>query len=101
MAEPSQLNGLALRRQALVARSNELRRQIANQWSVLESHTTWVERAYDFAQSGRALWPLLAGVVGLLFARGTGGLLSKSAQLVSWWRMGKKLFNIWQSLQSR
>ena len=101
MAESLELEALAHKRRLLVLQNEVLRQQIAEDWTELESRTLWAERGLQIIKSGRVLWPILAGAAGLLLARSKGGLLSKGARVLSWWRVAKRISAVFQSLQSR
>jgi hypothetical protein len=100
VAQSRELARLAERRRLLVAESARLRRQMAEDLAGLRSATVWVERGYAVVQSGRTLWPLLAGVAGLLVARKKRGWIHTARRLWSWWRLGKQLSGLWRSFQT-
>jgi len=79
--------------------SQELRQRVVQEWHTLQERAVWVERGYTLARSSLAIWPMAAGVLGLVLGRSKGSLLTKGAKVFSWWRLGKKLFRVWQSLK--
>jgi len=101
VAQPSELERLAGRRRALVEQSGALRRQMAAAAAGLQSSAAWMERALALAQAGRAIWPILAGLAGLLLARTSGGWFGKAGRLLSWWRLAKKLTSLWPSFKAQ
>lgn len=91
MAQTGDLVRLAQRRRALVEQSTTLREQVALDFAAVNASVSWVETGYSMVRSGWVLWPLLAGLAGLLVARKSGGWLSRAGRLLSWWRLAKKL----------
>lgn len=100
MAQPSELERLAGRRRALVAESGELRRQMAEDATGLQCSTAWIERGFSLAQASRALWPILAGLAGLLLTRAGRGWVGKAGKLFSWWRLARRFAPIWHSFKT-
>lgn len=101
MAQPSELERLLEQRRLLVARSGELRVQMAQDFARLHRAAGWIERAYALARKGRAFWPILAGLAGLLLVRTGGGWLGRAGKLLSWWRLVRKISTLWQSFQAQ
>jgi hypothetical protein len=50
-------------------------------------------------RSGKALWPLLAGVAGMSAGRNRQGWLGKAIKFASWIGVGKKVAGLWRSIQ--
>ena len=100
MAQPSQLTLLAARRRAIIARSAELRQACALDLAQLRSRTAWFDTGFLMMRSGRAIWPMLSGVAGLVASRNRPGWLAKAARLASWIGLGKKVARILRSSKS-
>jgi hypothetical protein len=100
MAQPSQLTLLAARRRALVARSAELRQACALDLAQVRSRTAWFDTGFLMLRSGRAIWPMLTGVAGLVASRKKQGWLAKAARLASWIGLGKRVAGILRSSKS-
>jgi len=90
LAQTSQLNQLAERRRVLVARSNELRQECGSDFAKLRSTGTWFERGILALRSGRAVWPMVTGLAGLVGGGTRHGWISKAVRVVSWIGLGKK-----------
>jgi hypothetical protein len=101
VAQPSELERLAGQRRRLIAESDALRGQLAEEVAALQRSTSWIERALALAQSSRAIWPILAGLAGLLLARASGGLFGRAGKMLSWWRLTKKLAALWHSFKAQ
>ena len=101
MAQPTELTRLAEQRRLLAAQSEALRRQLAEDFSELQNSTAWIDRVYTLARAGRALWPILAGVLGVLVARRGGGVLRKASKLLAWWRVLNKVTGLWRSFRTQ
>ncbi len=91
MAQPPELKGLLERRRQLVARSDELRSQLADDFGAVKTSAVWVERGYSWIRSGRAIWPLLAGAAGLALAFRKGGWLGAAEKMVSVFRFARRM----------
>jgi hypothetical protein len=100
LAQPSELDRLAEHRSLLVAQSGQLRRQMVEDFAAVRSAAAWVDSGYAIMRSGRALWPVFAGLAGLLVARRSRGWLKKTGKLLSWWRIGKTIHALWNSTRS-
>lgn len=101
MAQPSELERLAGKRRALVEQSGALRRQMAAAAAGLQSSAAWMERAFALTRASRVIWPILAGLAGLLLARASGGWFGKAGRLLSWWRLARKLASLWPSFKTQ
>ena len=97
MAQPAELTRLAQQRRLLATQSNALRQQMADDFNGLQHSVAWIDRVYSFARPSRALWPILAGIFGLLLARRGGGTFRKVGRLLSWWRVLKQITPLWRS----
>ncbi len=100
MAQAWELEQLAERRRVLVAESDRLRYQAAHDWAGLETPAAWLQRGYRLVQSGRALWPWVAGLAGLLLVRKSTGSLGTARKLWSYWRVCRKISALWRSFQT-
>ncbi len=101
MAQASELERLAERRRLLVAQSDALRRQLVENIAGLQRSAAWIDRGYELIRTGRAIWPILAALAGLLLARGRGGWFAKAGKLVTSWRMIKKLARLYRSFRAQ
>jgi hypothetical protein len=97
VAQPSQLAQLAQRKSLLVARSAELRRDVALDLARLHSSTVWVDTGMTVLRSGKALWPLFAGTAGMFAGGNRQGWLGKAIKFASWIGVGKKVAGLWRS----
>jgi hypothetical protein len=91
VAQPPELAPIVERRRLLVARSSDLRSELARDLGEVRSSTVWVERGYSWLRSGRALLPLVAGAAGLILAYRKGGLLGTAQKLVSVFQLASKV----------
>jgi len=66
----------------------------------LQRSAAWLERGYILIQSSRSVWPLMAGIAGLLANRKSGGVLTKAARMFSWWTLAKKMGPLLRSFQA-
>ncbi len=101
MPQTSELARLAERRQHLVQESARLRSQMAEACGQVKASLAWVERGLAVVQTGRALWPVVAGATGLLVASKGGGWLRTARRVWSWWRLGQRALALWYSFQGQ
>jgi len=97
VAQPSQLAQLAERKRLLIARSAELRRDVALDLARLHSSTVWVDTGMAVLRSGKALWPLFVGTAGMFVGGNRQGWLGKAIKFASWIGLGKKVAGLWRS----
>jgi len=97
VAQPSQLGQLAERRRLLVARSAELRRDVALDLARLQSSTVWIDTGMGVLRSGKALWPLFVGTAGMLAGGNRQRWFGKAIKFASWIGLGKKVVGLWRS----
>jgi hypothetical protein len=101
MAKRSEIESLAEHRQRLLAESDRLRQQVAEDIDHLEPLFGWVDRGYAVARSVIRAWPLVAGAAGFLIARKRRGPASTLTRILSWWKMGLKAYGLWKAFSSR
>jgi len=83
------------RRRRLLTESARLRQQLVLDLAGLKATAQRTERVVSFALSLRALWPVIAGAVGLWLGRRRGGLARKAGKIWSWWKIGKRIMSLW------
>ncbi len=101
MAQRSEIESLAERRERLLAESDRLRQQVAEDITRLEPLFGWADRGYSVARSVITAWPLLAGAAGFLIARKRRGTVSTLTRILSWWKLGRKAYGLWRAFSSR
>jgi hypothetical protein len=100
MAHVSEIAALEERRRGLIADSDRLREQVAAEVAHLHTTALWFDRGYAWAQLARHVWPLLAGAAGLFAARKSRGVLGTLTRILSWWRLGRRLVDLWGLLSA-
>ena len=101
MAQRPQIKSLAERRLQLIADSDRLRQQMAEDFTRLEPLCGWVDRGYSMARSALTAWPILAGAARFLGAKQRRGRVSTITRVLSWYRIGRRAFGFWKAFSSR
>ena len=96
MDQFSELELLAERKRELLARSQQLRQQIASDVENLRPVAAWVDRGYLLTRSLRSAWPFVGGLAGFFLTRKKASLWRTAGKLWSYWRIGKRLADIWR-----
>ena len=78
----------------LIDQSDRLRQELVAELEILESSAAWVEKGYTVARSIRSLWPILAGVAGLVVAKKGGSWLRKLGKAWSFFRIARNVLGL-------
>jgi hypothetical protein len=97
----SELELLAERRRLLLSRSHQLRQQIAMEAANLRPAVAWVERGYSLTTSIRSVVPFIGGFLGFFLMRKKSSLWRKAGKLWSFWRIGKRVAEIWRTYSGK
>jgi hypothetical protein len=96
LAQGTELERLAERRRVLVEESARLRQELAEHIASLKSPAAWVQRGLTLARAGGILWPVAAGVAGLMLTRRRGGWLGRLGGVWSLWQSLRGLRGLWR-----
>jgi hypothetical protein len=75
--------------------SDRLRQEVVAELENLQKAAIWVEKGFAVAQTMKSLWPLLAGLAGIMVARRGGGWLRKLGKAWSFWRLARQVTGLW------
>jgi hypothetical protein len=97
MAPRAVIESLAQRREQLLAESDRLRQQVAEDITRLEPLFGWADRGYSVARSVITAWPLVAVAAGFLIARKRRGSVSTLTRILSWWKLARNAYGLWKA----
>jgi hypothetical protein len=100
MAQRPQIETLAERRQRLMADSDRLRREIAEDLTHLQPLCGWVDRGYSMTRSVLTVWPIVAGAAHFLGAKKRRGRVGTITRVLSSYRVGRKAYGVWRAISS-
>jgi hypothetical protein len=88
------INDFAERRRILIARSDQLRGQLAADIGNLRPVVGWIERGYSIAVSLYSFLPIIGGLAGFMVGRRKTSVMGKVTKAWSYWRIGRKMFGL-------